>query len=59
MDAMLSDLKTGSDNCRAIVAEMARAVAIGGKNVKESWVEAMLVSVLLTLSTISITKGVS
>jgi hypothetical protein len=59
MDAMLSDLKTGSDNCRAIMAEMARVVAIGGKNVKESWVEEMLVSVLLTLTTISIAKGVS
>jgi hypothetical protein len=34
MDAMLSDLKTGRENCRAIVSEMARVVSIGGKHVR-------------------------
>ncbi len=30
MDAMLSDSDMGSDNCRSIVAEMARVVTVGG-----------------------------
>lgn len=32
MDAMLSDSKEGGENCREIVAEMARVLAIGGTN---------------------------
>eukprot|EP00934_Nitzschia_sp_Nitz4_P001903 Nitzschia sp. Nitz4//scaffold170_size48074//30367//31646//NITZ4_007108-RA/size48074-augustus-gene-0.34-mRNA-1//-1//CDS//3329538649//1903//frame0 len=30
MDAMLSDVEEGKDNCRAIVAEMARVLTVGG-----------------------------
>ena len=36
MDAMLSDLETGSDDCRAIVAEMARVVAVRGTLVNKT-----------------------